>query len=361
MKKSLLFIPDISGFTKFVQSTEKEHSLHVISELFDVLIDANTEKLELAEVEGDALFFYKNEDVPPLEKLLSQIESMFTAFHSHLKLLEKNRICPCNACATAPNLELKIIAHCGELQFITVQDYKKPFGIQVIEAHRLLKNSVNGNNYALISKELAQQIKLPENYSNDLYHFNQNHDDYDGNKIDYTFSIINQNDLQLKPFSKSNKVHFNEPPRLLIEKEFPVSAATLMEYITNYTFRQYWVEGVDSFKFNENEVTRLGTEHVCVIDGKHFNFDTVSKDVKPDQLVYGEMTTSPPPVDELYQFFIISPINDHSCTLEIELYWKAKSPIKKLLIFLFVKKLFFKNAQLAIDNLYKYIAEKNRE
>ena len=84
MKNSLLFIPDISGFTKFVQSTEKEHSLHVISELFDILIDANTLKLELAEVEGDALFFYKNEDVPSREKLLSQIESMLTAFHSHL-------------------------------------------------------------------------------------------------------------------------------------------------------------------------------------------------------------------------------------------------------------------------------------
>jgi len=360
MKNSLLFIPDISGFTKFVQSTEKEHSLHVISELFDVLIDANTEKLELAEVEGDALFFYKNEDVPSLEKLLSQIESMFTAFHSHLKLLEKNRICPCNACATAPNLELKIIAHCGELQFITVQNHKKPFGIQVIEAHRLLKNSVNSNNYILISKDLAKQIKLPENYSNELYHFNQNYDDYDGKQIDYAFSIINKNELQLKSYTQSNKVHFNESPRLVIEKEFPTSAEILMEYITNYTYREYWVEGVDGFEFNENEVTRLGSEHICVIDGKHFNFVTVSKEVKPDQLVYGEMTTSPPPVDELYQFFIISPIDDNSCKLEIELYWNAKSLIKKLLLLLFVKKIFFKNTQQAIDHLYEFIGKQVR-
>ncbi len=360
MKNSLLFIPDISGFTKFVQSTEKEHSLHVISELFDILIDANTLKLELAEVEGDALFFYKNEDVPSLKNLLSQIESMFIAFHSHLKLLEKNRICPCNACATAPNLELKIIAHCGELQFISVQNHKKPFGIEVIEAHRLLKNSVNSNNYTLLSKELAQLIKLPENYSSELYNFTQNYDDYDGKKIDYTFSIINQNELQLTPFSESYNVHFNEPPRIMIEKIFPVSAAILMEYITNYTYRQYWVEGVDSFEFNEDEVTRLGTEHVCVINGKHFNFVTVSKGAKSDQLVYGEMTTSPSPVDELYQFYIISPINDKSCKLEIELYWTAKSSIKKLLLLLFVKKILFKNAQQAIDRLYEFIHERNQ-
>ena len=59
MKKSLLFLPDISGFTNFVQTTEVEHSQHVISELLEVLIRANTEDLQLAEIEGDALFFSK--------------------------------------------------------------------------------------------------------------------------------------------------------------------------------------------------------------------------------------------------------------------------------------------------------------
>jgi len=59
MAQSLLFIPDISGFTHFIQNTEAEHSQHVISELLEVLINANTQNLKLAEVEGDALFFIK--------------------------------------------------------------------------------------------------------------------------------------------------------------------------------------------------------------------------------------------------------------------------------------------------------------
>ena len=57
MNKSLLFIPDISGYTEFVQNTEVEHSQHVIAELLEILIDANTQQLQLAEVEGDALLF----------------------------------------------------------------------------------------------------------------------------------------------------------------------------------------------------------------------------------------------------------------------------------------------------------------
>ncbi len=104
MSRSLLFIPDISGFTKFVQTTEVEHSQHVISELLEVLISANTQELKLAEIEGDALFFYKEGELTSQERLLAQIETMFTAFYGHLKLLEKNRICPCNACASAPKL-----------------------------------------------------------------------------------------------------------------------------------------------------------------------------------------------------------------------------------------------------------------
>lgn len=83
MTPSLLFLPDISGFTEFVQNTEIEHSLHIISELLEVLIDANTEQLQLAEVEGDALFFYKENEIPSVEKLLSQVAHMFTAFYSH--------------------------------------------------------------------------------------------------------------------------------------------------------------------------------------------------------------------------------------------------------------------------------------
>ncbi|MEM9143060.1 MAG: DUF2652 domain-containing protein, partial [Bacteroidota bacterium] len=70
MANSLLFLPDISGFTKFVQSTEVAHSQHVISELLEVLIDANTQQMELAEIEGDALFFYKEGELLSQEKLL---------------------------------------------------------------------------------------------------------------------------------------------------------------------------------------------------------------------------------------------------------------------------------------------------
>jgi len=220
MNSSLLFLPDISGFTEFVQTTEAEHSQHVISELLEVLIDANTEQLQLAEIEGDALFFYKENEIPSLEKLLAQVEHMFTAFYSHLKLLEKNRICPCNACSSAPKLQLKIIAHCGELQFINVQNNRKPFGTQVIEAHRLMKNAVDSANYVLLSSALTSHIQLSESYETKLYNFKEGSNFYDGKELKYLYAIIYKNELKLKPFQQAKKVEFDTAPSFVIENNF---------------------------------------------------------------------------------------------------------------------------------------------
>lgn len=361
MNRSLLFLPDISGFTKFVQTTEVEHSQHVISELLEVLIEANTEELQLAEIEGDALFFFKEEEIPSLEKLLAQIETMFTAFYSHLKLLERNRVCPCNACSTAPNLQLKIVAHSGELQFINVQNKRKPFGAQVIEVHRLMKNSVDSDNYVLLSEALINDIELSVNYRSKLYRFQPGENEYDDKKIKYLYSVINNKELKIKPFAQAKRIKIDRDPSIYFHKKYPVSAAQLLEYITNYKYRHQWVEGVDKFEYNEKEITRIGTEHICVISGRHLNFVTVTKVGKPGQLIYGELTTSPPLVDELYQFYIINPLTHDSCNLEIEIFWKAKSIFKKIVLFLIIKRTLKKNLEKALNKLHSFVSKTEKK
>jgi len=355
MTNSLLFIPDISGFTQFVQNTEVDHSQHVISELLEVLITANNEDLKLAEIEGDALFFYKEGSILSQEKLLAQIEHMFTAFYGHLKMLKKNRICPCNACATAPDLQLKIIAHIGELRFLEVQESHKPFGQSVIEAHRLLKNSVGSDNYTLISENLANAVGLPHNYFSKLFNFKKGKDSYDGKEIGYFFSEIDNESLKLSPFAQPRNTDLASESCLTMKKEYPISAETLLEYITNYTYRHEWIKGVDKFEYNADEVTRIGTEHTCVIGGKQFNFVTVTKNVLPNQLIYGELTTSLPIVEEFYQFYIITPITASSSILDIEISWKARSLIKKLIISLYAKKIFKRNTKDALQGLFDFV------
>ena len=340
MANSFLFLPDISGFTKFVQTTEINHSQHVIAELLELLLESNNLDLELAEVEGDALFLYKKDQVPTIEEVLVQAEDMFTAFYSHLKLLDRNRVCPCQACSTASSLQLKIIAHCGELQFITVQQTTKPFGPEVIEAHRLMKNSVESDQYLLLSKQLTTSQNFTQDLEHDLFNFAPGVDIYDTKSVPYLYSILDNTKLKLRPYSTAKKISFDRQPDVQVSKAFPISANELIEYITNYKYRHYWNEGVSEIIFNESEITRLNTEHVCVVKGKHLNFTTVTKPGKPNQIIYGEHTKDLAPLDEVYNFFIVTPQGNQNCLLEIEAFINTKNIFKKILIPLIIKRKF---------------------
>ncbi|MBX2816709.1 MAG: DUF2652 domain-containing protein [Saprospiraceae bacterium] len=359
MSRALLFLPDISGFTEFVNSTEVEHSQHVIAELLEILLSANQLDLQLAEIEGDALFFYRD-SIPSADALLAQMESMFTAFYEHLQLLEHNRICPCHACASAPNLQLKIIAHSGPLQFISVRNTKKPFGPEVIQAHRLMKNSVESNNYVLISQSLASDVELPSS-SRDLFRFETGSNHYDNQEIHYHYSIVLPQELSLTPPEKIGRVHFEREPNFTMETEFPIPASTLMEYITNYQYRQSWTSGVDDLKYNEHEVTRLGTTHVCVLKTGTLDFEAVTKEGKEGQLVYGEMTSSPPPVDRIYQFYIVEDLPGGRSKLTNEVFWEARSPIKKGLIALIFRRVVVRNVRSAIDQLQNFVERRHSQ
>src|SRR5438034_2697872 len=157
-QSTLLFMPDISRFTKFVNETEISHSQHIVQELLEILIDSNHLNLEISEVEGDAIFFYKLGSKPGLQSLLQQVEEMFTRFHSHLKLYEHQRVCPCGACKNAADLSLKIIAHFGEVTGISVKDHDKLFGKDVILIHRLLKNNLDKKEYVLFTDRLVDEM-----------------------------------------------------------------------------------------------------------------------------------------------------------------------------------------------------------
>ncbi len=142
MKPSFIFIPDISGFTDFVTTTDISHSRHIISELLELIIDSNRLDMDVSEVEGDAVLFYKFGEVPKPDKVLEQAEHMFVAFHSHLRQYDTHRICQCGACSSASGLTLKMVAHAGELEPISIRGHEKLHGSDLILAHRLLKNDV---------------------------------------------------------------------------------------------------------------------------------------------------------------------------------------------------------------------------
>ncbi|TCC90079.1 DUF2652 domain-containing protein [Pedobacter frigiditerrae] len=156
MKHSgLIFIPDISGFTQFVNNVELKHSQHIIQELLEAILDSNEMELKVSEVEGDAILFYKLGKSPDLDITYKQVERMFQSFHQQLKNYESKRTCHCKACIAATHLSLKIITHYGEFKEYRIKDFLKLIGKDVIVAHQLLKNDIPDHEYWLITNQLS--------------------------------------------------------------------------------------------------------------------------------------------------------------------------------------------------------------
>ena len=111
---TLLYIPDISGFTNFVNKTEINHSRHIISELLEIIIDSDNFGMSVSEIEGDAILFFK-EELPSITDLLEQCQDTFIKFHNYLRQYDKECVCKCSACETAIQLSLKFIIHKGDI------------------------------------------------------------------------------------------------------------------------------------------------------------------------------------------------------------------------------------------------------
>ena len=136
-----VLIPDISGFTKFVNETEFNAGREITKELLSVIINHNNLNLKISEIEGDAILFYTENYINPL-LIKDQFEVMLKHFNNRLGELREET-------GLEIDLSLKLIAHYGELSTYRIGKFEKLYGKTVIEAHRLLKNSIKSSSYIL--------------------------------------------------------------------------------------------------------------------------------------------------------------------------------------------------------------------
>jgi ribosome-associated toxin RatA of RatAB toxin-antitoxin module len=290
-----------------VQHTAIQHSRHIISELLELLIDNNITGLQLAEIEGDALFFYKMEDTTDMKRIREQIKRMYVAFHTYLKRYEYEKICHCGACSSVYNLSLKFVIHYGEIEFISVKDSNKPYGSNVIKVHRLLKNEVPISEYALFTEEVHATTE------------NQLQADYDFGTITYAYEDLTDYKSKLPEISP---IPDNVPKHNIHSEEAVINmpALELYEIISNFDYRLLWSKGIDKVEYEKNRVNRLGDKHKCLIDKKTINPTTVTKKAKDTQLVYGESTTEVPFTKKLNVYYVLEAINEHKTRLKIEVF-----------------------------------------
>lgn len=164
--QAVLIIADISGFTKFMKmhTVSTNHAKQIIVGLLESVVNASSPPLELAELEGDAAFFYAacredNRDIrQTIDSVKAQVLGLFQAFYRKLIDLGALRMCICESCCSIADLRLKVVMHAGEVEFQQIRSFVKLFGLDVILVHRMLKNSLRSKEYVLMTDSLYRQV-----------------------------------------------------------------------------------------------------------------------------------------------------------------------------------------------------------
>jgi len=279
-----ILIADISGFTDFVSRTAIEHSAHIVNELLELLIESNELDLTVSEIEGDAILFYKKGDAIPSEALVNQCLAMFTNFHRRLKVIERDAICQCGACQGASGLGLKFISHRGPIREITVANFTKASGLDMIVAHRLLKNEVPGREYLLTTARYVDELgeTLPQilswTASTQRYH--------DVGDIGVHYALLDEIRAGIPdPPPRRAAVIPTGDDSFRLEIDAPLS--NVYGKLIDVEGKLGWVVGLDGIE-RKDGTPAINEEHICFFQGMQCNFKLLHAELGSDLALYLE-------------------------------------------------------------------------
>jgi hypothetical protein len=162
----IIILADISGYTRFMleNQTAAVHGQQCITFLIETLLREVDIPLQLQEIEGDAVFLYaaRPGDEAAWRETLAQVRvklrRFFAAFLEGMRTAAEATPCACAICRDAGTLKLKLIVHSGRAVFHEIGGRALVSGADVILAHRLLKNSVPGDEYLLMTEAAYRDL-----------------------------------------------------------------------------------------------------------------------------------------------------------------------------------------------------------
>ena len=94
---------------------------YLIADLLEILIEANTLDMEVSEIQGDAILFYRLGPPPPVHELVAQCRRIFLDFQNYIRLVERDNASELGAALRAHDLTLKIVVHYGRVNVAQIR------------------------------------------------------------------------------------------------------------------------------------------------------------------------------------------------------------------------------------------------
>ena len=349
--RGLLFIPDISGFTRFVNEVEIDHSRFIIQQLLEELIKANDSGFEISEIEGDAILFYKYGEPQELESLYKQVERMFRAFHQYLLAYDNRKICQCKACISAIRLSLKVISHYGEFTSMSIKQFNKLIGKDVIVAHQLLKNEIELHEYWLVTKDLLQN-KQPAELAQWM-HWDSSTKHTESGDISFYYTQLGPLKNELTP--PITQIELSDKVKMLsVSRDYGIDIKKLCYTVVHFEFRHLWYAGIKAIDEVEHFLPGIGSRHRHVLENGKTELMYISSFMyNPDgKTVFSETDEN----KKNSVFFIAEKTGEHSSRLTIEIYFQ-RNIIKQALFNRVEKKRRERELQQSLERLDKVLKQ----
>jgi hypothetical protein len=319
-----ILIPDISGFTEFMTTTELNHSTHAINMLIDAMVKAVGDEYEVAEIEGDAVLLIRKGSAPTRKEILNTCLNIFNAFHYQRKWMQQHSVCACGACQAIINLTLKFVVHHGPVAELTVGRFVKQSGTEMIIAHRLLKNSINSNEYLLITEKLFEEVAgVP--VQDELEWVSSSEEYASIGKVNYRFALLN--DAREKvPELPGLQNDYCVDNTCYMEISIPANFRDVYMIVMNIPGRVEWAPGLRKVEQDVPAVF-IGSVHYCTFEDYQAIVSPLRMTMSDEGIFYAESCRIPEMDLSLVYEFVFNNLHEKSCLLACRFMNNGQSPI----------------------------------
>jgi uncharacterized protein YndB with AHSA1/START domain len=312
-----LVIADISGYTGFLAGAELDHAQDILADLMATVVNAFRPSFRLAKLEGDAAFVYTITPTIDAAQLQDTIERTYFAFRRRLRDIRQASTCECNACILVPNLDLKVVAHHGQVVRQRIASWEELVGSDVIVVHRLLKNHVEESTgikaYVLYSEACVTAMGLEDPAAAGLA---RHAEEFEG--VGVVVGWIR--DLQVAWAEEQERARIivtAKDSAKTVETTFDAPPAVVWDWVTSPARRIQWQAGVTGVDQVEGTPGRrgAGTVNHC-IHGKDAIVEEVL-DWRPFDYVTYRSQLPMPNIPKLLNTFALEDLGDGRTKLEM--------------------------------------------
>jgi hypothetical protein len=291
-------------------STELGHASYAINMLINAMVKAVDEEYEVSEIEGDAVLLIKKGSAPSQKEISDICLKIFNAFHFQRKWMQQHHLCPCGACESIINLTLKFVAHHGPVAEIKVGRFVKQSGTEMIVAHRLLKNSIDNNEYLLVTEKLLQQA--PDVMGKDEMEWASSSEEYASiGKVEYRFALLNEARKKC-PEPPEPESYYRTDNTSYLEISIAANFRDVYMVLMNIPGRAQWVPGLQKVEQDMPDVF-VGSIHRCSFENYQAILSPLRMTLSDEGIIYAESCRIEEMNLTLVHEFIFKKISDTTC------------------------------------------------